>query len=176
MLAVSIVFGCVIFWLKSLAPSRLVGRFMSSGSREPDSEPASPKPTGAKARAKAVFATPPVKAPPSASAAQVAAAAKALAKETGGPPVKATPRGPTPLVSGPLPPPSSSTGRRYYAFAPTADRAGFVAAGQAVCLAELGGSWIGHRLGRSPPGFSDLESAINWVITQHGQTTVPVRT
>ena len=61
------------------------------------------------------------------------------------------------VVRGPHPPAPSSTGRAYYLFL----RPPRVVAGSAKALELLGGSWTGHDQGRSPEGFSTVESALN---------------
>jgi hypothetical protein len=60
-----------------------------------------------------------------------------------------------------FPPVASSTGRRYYLFVRGAAEVEvpFVACGQVVALAYLGGSW--NSRGQAPPGFASLEEAIN---------------
>ncbi len=111
---------------------------------EPDTEPL-PRAKG-KSRSKAK-----AKAEPA-----VAAAAAELSQATGGP---GTSPPPAPQVEGPFPAAASSTGRAYYLFSNSDPP--FIAAGQAVALQELGGSWLGHARGRCPKGFATLVDALN---------------
>ena len=122
--------------------------------------PMAPKPAARKAAVKSLGVPP----------ATVVAAARELATVTGGPDSPPD----TTLTSRStflpiLPPAASSTGRGYYVFSgATAAAAGsdapFVAAGQQVALAFLGGSWLGR--GRAPKGFADLEEALNHAIDE----------
>ena len=62
-------------------------------------------------------------------------------------------------VTGALPPRTSRTGRRYYAFRACHPSGPCVVCGSGRALALLGGQWFSH--GGAPEGFGSLESAIN---------------
>ena len=94
----------------------------------------------------------------STAAPSVAEAAADLGRQTGGPARASRPQ----PVAGPLPPTSSSTGRKYYAFFISTP---CVACGQAVALRLNGGSWLGA--GRAPSGYATLEDALNALIAHY---------
>ena len=129
-------------------------------SREPDAEPSSSVP-GPKAKAKPKFVQKP-------RARVVRRAAKGLVSETVGPtlPVPAEAN-----VEGPIPPPPSSSGKRYYLFPAGFHEEAFIACGQKVTLRHLGGSWLGHTL-RLPRGCCSLENALN---TTHNEGYAEIR-
>ena len=145
-------------------------------SGQPDPEPTTARGSNAtNAQAKAAGAAP--KAPPRGKArakaagfvggnSSVPAAAGELAANTGFVP-RAHPA--TPLVPGALPAQPSSTGRRYYVFRPLPSSGGrpLIAAGQQVAVNLLGGSWLRNDYGRSPQGYTDLESAVNSALRDH---------
>ena len=156
------------FWLKCLLARALLSAMPL---REPDAEPSSsvldPK---AKAKPK------PVQKPRARAAAAgfaedrsvVRRAAKELVAETVGPtlPVPAEAN-----VEGPIPPPPSSSGKRYYLFPARFHEEAFIVCGQEVTLRHLGGSWFGHTL-LVPRGFCSLENALN---TAHNEGYAEIR-
>jgi len=58
----------------------------------------------------------------------------------------------------PFPPPTSSTGKRFYSFSQWHNCGPMVVCGSELALHKLGGSWV--RLGTAPTGFYNLEDAI----------------
>jgi hypothetical protein len=141
---------------------------MSSGVGEPETEPPLPK-AGAKARAK-----PRAKAQtiPQAASHRVVQAARELAAETS---FSGSTETREEVSPGPLPPTASRNGKLYYVVQGTADTEPVVCCGQDVCLAHLGGSWLGHRFG-PVYGWRSLENAVNFAITRYHLTKVEVRT
>ena len=67
-------------------------------------------------------------------------------------------------VSGPLPPPPSSSGRIYYVLRPHQGGPA-IAYGQAQALEALGGSW--RNLPPAPEGFDTFECAANAIVEQY---------
>ena len=78
----------------------------------------------------------------------------------------------------PLPPVSSTTGRRYYVFFPREGSPwvdGLIVCGQDAAREELGGNWFGHSLGQNPTGFAGLEEAVNAFAVRSGRDEVALR-
>ena len=72
-----------------------------------------------------------------------------------------------------FPPAPSTTGKKYYAFAPHHCIGAVVVCGHKLALEYLSGSWF--RLGKAPKGFKDLEAAVSEVGRLHKTQKVEVR-